>query len=118
MTSKDRELIRSAIALLQKLAPEGEPQAVDSIPAHCPVAVFARRFLVLDPDSDVTSEELLCFFNEIAASGGLAPLSRSQFLRRLPEVLETTFDVRKAHNIQRDGHQLRGFRGVCFRLDG
>jgi hypothetical protein len=39
-------------------------------------------------------------------------LSKSQFLRRLPNVLERVFDVRKSHDIERDGHRVRGFKGI------
>lgn len=118
MTKTQTELLRRALELLHRLVPDDyEPCAVDSAPRRCPVAEFARKFLVPDPESNLTSEELLCFFNETAASGEVQPLSKSRFLRRLPNVLETTFGVRKSHGIERDGRRVRGFRGIGIRMD-
>ncbi len=112
MTRTQTDLLRRALELLHRLVPDDyEPCAVDT-PRRCPVAKFAKKFLVPDSESDLTSQELVCFFNEIAASGEVQPLSKSQFLRRLPNVLESAFGVRKSHDIERDGRRVRGFRGI------
>jgi hypothetical protein len=81
------------------------------------VAVFARRYLLREPASDLTSAELWKFFAEVSASGELEPLSKAAFLSRLPGIMELTFGTRKSHNVQRGGRRLRGFRGVGIRLD-
>jgi hypothetical protein len=118
MTRTEFNLIKRALELLHRLVPDdGEPHAVDLAPRRCPVAMFAKKFLIRDLANDVTSQELWQFFGEVFASGELEALSKSEFLRRLPGVMASTFDVRKSHNIQRSGHRLRGFRGVGVRLD-
>jgi hypothetical protein len=116
MTNRERDLIRQALHLLQRLA-EDEPHAVDQVRHDCPVALFARRFLLRDPVGDVTSEELWTFFGEVVASGELEPLSKTEFLSRLPGVMESSFGVRKSHNIRRGGQRVRGFRGVGLRME-
>lgn len=117
MTRTQTELLRRALELLHRLVPDdAEPCAVDA-PRRCPVAKFAKKFLIRDPANDQTSQELWQYFCEISASGELERLSKAEFLRRLPTVLETIFGVRKAHNVERDGHRVRGFRGVGIRMD-
>ena len=117
MTSQEHDLIRCALDLLHRLMPPEERDAVCLVRRDCPVALFARRFLLREPANDLSSKELWKFFAEVAASGELQPLSKAEFLRRLPGVLELTFGLRKSHNVQRAGRRVRGFRGVGIRLD-
>ncbi|MGO8928085.1 MAG: hypothetical protein ACLQU3_14530 [Limisphaerales bacterium] len=117
MTSQERDLVRRALNLLHRLMPPEEPYAGYPVRPDCPVALFARRFLLREPASDLTSAELRTFFAEVSASGEVEPLSKAEFLSRLPAVMESVFGARKCHNIQRNGRRVRGFRGVGIRLD-
>ncbi len=82
---------------------------------RCPVTQFATHYLIRDPGQDVTSTELWRFYSEIAAAGELEPLTKQEFLRKLPGALEATFGVKKCHNVERDGAKVRGFRAVTIR---
>ncbi len=116
MTKTQTDLLRTALGLLRRLVPnDDEPEAVDSIPRRCPVAKFAQRYLARDPATAMTSAELWTFFAEVAAAGELEPLSKSEFLRRLPGVMAATFDVRKSHDVERGAHRVRGFKGIGLR---
>ncbi len=115
MTRSEIDLIRSAIKLLHRLAPDDELRACDLTPRRCPVLTFAKRYIIRDPASDLTSQELWQFFGEVSAAGELEPLSRAEFLRRLPAVMEMVFGVRKSHGIQRSDGRVRGFRGITVR---
>ena len=117
MTSQERDLIRRALDLLHRVMPPEEPYAGYPVRRDCPVALFNRRYLQREPASDLTSRELWKFFAEVSASGELEPLSKAEFLSRLPGIMELTFGLRKSHNVQRAGRRLRGFRGVGIRLD-
>ena len=115
MTSQDRDLIRRALDLLHKLVADDEPCESDPAPRCCPVALFAKRYLARDSASDLTSHELWQFFGEVAASGEVEPLSKTEFLRRLPGVMEAVFGVRESHNVLRTSGRVRGFRGITVR---
>jgi hypothetical protein len=117
MKRSELNSIRSAIEILHRLVPDDEPRATNPAPRRCPVALFAKRYLAREPASDLTSAELWQFFGEVAATGEVEPLSKSEFLRRLPAVLQAVFDVRKSHAVEREGRHLRGFKGVGIRLD-
>ncbi len=117
MTKTEIDIIKRALGLLHKLVPDDEIRAVDLRTRRCPVLTFAKRFLMDDPDSDLTSGELWTFFGEVAASGEVPPLSKSEFLRRLPGAMAAVFGLRKAHDIERNGQRVRGFRRVGFRPD-
>src|ERR1039458_8361156 len=101
MTLQERDLIRRALELLHRLVPPGGEGAAHPRRRDCPVALFARRYLVREPGSDLTSKELWKFFAEVSASGELEPLSKAAFLSRLPGIMELTFGTRKSHNVQR-----------------
>lgn len=117
MTKSEMDLLRRALGLLRRLVPDGdEPHAVDS-PRRCPVAKFALRYLIRDPATAMTSAEHWTFYAEVAAAGELEPLSKSEFLRRLPGTMEATLGVNKSHHVARAGHRLRGFRGIGIRRD-
>ena len=118
MTSQESELIRSALALLHRLVPPGEPHASDATPRRCPVNLFVKKYLVRDPASDLTTVELWRFFSEISTSGELEPRPKAEFLRCLPGAMQSVFGAHKCHSIERNGRRLRGFRGVNIRLDG
>ncbi len=117
MTLQERDLICRAVELLQRLVPPEEPYSVDPVRRDCPVALFARHYLLREPASDVTSRELWTFFSEVSSSGEVEPVSKSEFLSRLPGVMELAFAVRKSHNVMRDGRRVRGFKGVGIRMD-
>jgi hypothetical protein len=117
MTLQEHDLIRRALELLHRLVPPEEAVAAHPVRRDCPVVLFVRRYLVREPGSDLTSKELSKFFAEVSASGELEPLSKAEFLSRLPGIMELTFGTRKSHNIQRAGRRVRGFRGVGIRLD-
>ena len=117
MTSQERDLIRRALDLLHRLIPPEEPDAAHPVPRDCPVALFARRYLLREPASDLTSKELWTFFAEVSSSGEVEPLSKAEFLSRLPGVMELAFNVRKSHNLIRSGRRQRGFKSIGFRLD-
>jgi len=113
MTPNEINLARRALELLHRLL-QDEPQVVDSTPRRCPVAQFARRYLVRDPSGEVTCTGLWQFYHEVAAAGEVEPLSKSEFLRRLPGVMEATFGVKKCHNIRRGTQTVRGFKSVTI----
>jgi hypothetical protein len=117
MTQQQIDLIRRALETLHRLLPDGEARPGVSAPRRCPVALFAKQHLMRDLTIDMTSQELWMFYSEVAAAGEVEPLSKSDFLRRLPGVMEAGFSARKAHNIERGGRRVRGFRGVTIRLD-
>jgi hypothetical protein len=117
MTKSEIARIRSALELLHELVPPEEPHPGSPAPRRCPVTLFAQRYLAPEPGSDLASKELWKFFAEVAATRELEPLSKAEFLSRLPGVMELTFDLRKSHNIQRAGRRVRGFCGVGIRLD-
>ena len=112
MTKTEIAAINRAIALLSSLT--GEPYASVPLPRTCPVRVFAQRYLVRNPDNSMTCQEIWTFFAEVAASGEVEPLSKAQFLRRLPAVMGCVFGVRKSHHIERAGGRVRGFKGITL----
>ena len=114
MTRSELDLIRRALQLLHRLVPDDEPRE-SYPPRRCPVAMFADKFLKRDPASHQSSQELWTFFGEVAASGEVEALSKTEFLRRLPAAMEYVFGVRKSHNIEWDGGRVRGFKGVGLR---
>lgn len=115
MSESEVELIRRAIDLLVRVLPDGaqRPQRPASRP--CPVLDFAKRYLMRDPASDVTTRELWVFFSEVVAAGELEPLGQRTFQRALPSIIEGLFGARKSHCIQRGDQALRGFKGVGIR---
>ena len=115
MTNTELQTIRRAITLLCSLI--DEPQECVSVPWQSPVRRFVETYLVPDPNADLTSAEAWKFFQEIVQAGELMPMRKSVFLRQLPSLMESVFHVRKCHAIQRDGHHVRGFRGVGIRQD-
>jgi hypothetical protein len=74
MTIQECDLIRRAIALLHKLAPDHEPRAVDYPTRRDPIMRFAQQYLSQNPDADISCTELWEFYREIAASGELPPM--------------------------------------------
>lgn len=117
MTSQEGDLIRRAIALLQKLAPDGEPCAVDYPTRRDPIMRFAQQYLVQNPDTDVSCAELWEFYREISDSGELPPMRKATFLRQLPAVMEVTFGAKKCHSIRREGRTVRGFKAITIKLE-
>jgi hypothetical protein len=117
MTTQQTDLVRRALSLLNGLVPSGEPCACDGRPRRCPATQFAARYLIREAAGDMTSQELWRFFVEVTTSGELEPLSKAEFLRRLPAAMESVFGARKCHGIDRAGRRVRGFRCIGIRLD-
>ena len=115
MTKYENDLIRQTLNILHRLVPCDEPQAGYSEPRRDPVVVFCKHYLRRAPAADLSTAELYRFYCEIAATGELEPLAEAQFLRKLTGVMAAVFDARKSHAIMRDGHTVRGFRGVEIR---
>lgn len=113
VTKSELAVLNRAIALLRSLT--DEPHAVDAIPRSGAVTRFVREFLVHDPTGDISCAEAWNFFREVAASGALKPMRKSEFFRRLPAVVEATYDAKKCHSIRRDGRTVRGFKSVTIR---
>lgn len=113
MSKSEIAVLNRAIALLRSLT--DEPHAVDAIPRSGALTRFVRDYLVADPAADISCAEAWSFFCEVASSGELKPIRQSEFFRRLPPAMESVYNVRKSHNIQRDGRRVRGFRGIGFR---
>ena len=110
--------MRRALELLRPLVPDAPGRVGRPAPRRCPVLMFAQRYLAAEPGSDMTSDELWRFYAEVAAVGELEPVSKSEFLRRLPGVMEATFGARKCHSIRRAKGIVRGFKGATVREDG
>jgi hypothetical protein len=115
MTAQEIDLIRQALALLHRLVPPDELHAGGPALRRCPVIQFATQYLMRDPGRDATSAELWRFYMEIVTAGELEPLTKQEFLRKLPGALEATFGAKKCHNVERDGSKVRGFRAVTIR---
>jgi hypothetical protein len=115
MTTQESDLIQKVIEALNKLVPYNKPDAIDSTPCRCPVAVFAKRYLLRDLGSAMTSVELWDFFREVAALGDVETLSKSEFLRRLPGAMGNVYGIKKCHNIRSKTGRVRGFRGISVR---
>lgn len=113
MTRTELAVLNRAIALLRSLT--DEPHAVDSMPRSGAVTRFVREYLVPDPSADISCAEAWSFFCEVATSGALKPMRKAEFLRRLPAVMEATYDAKKCHSIRRDGRTVRGFKSVTIR---
>ena len=115
MTDTELQAIRYAITLLCSLI--GAPQEGAPAPQHGPIRHFAEKYLTSDPDADLSCAEAWQFYQEIAQAGDLPPMRKTAFLRQLPVVMETVFNVRKCHHIERGDCCQRGFRGINLRLD-
>jgi len=118
MTTKEIQIVKQALRLLHDLVPDDEPRAVDLTPCLCPVLKFAKKYLVRDPAFDMSTSELYQFYREVSATGELDPLTKPEFLRKLPRVMAAVFDARKSHAIKRDAKTVRGFRGITLREQG
>lgn len=118
MTQNEIDTINQAIELLSQLAAdEDESKGDNAVPSRCPVKRFAQEYLRPQADSDMSCAELWKFYCEIAEVGELPAMRKAVFLRRLPSVMDTSYAVRKCHDIQRAGRRLRGFRGIGIKLD-
>ena len=114
MTAQEYQLVRDALATLHRIIPDDHIYAVNTAPRRCPVQAFAKRWVKLDPNSDMSVAELWEFYAEIAAAGKAEPISRSVFQRSLPGAMMAVFGARKSHAIRRDAKTLRGFRGITI----
>jgi hypothetical protein len=115
MNENEIAVINRVITLLRTLTVE--PRDSGTTPSQCPVALFAKQFLVNDPEDDVSCSELWTFYREIADARELPPMRETVFLRQLPTVMQTVFNAKKSHAIERVGRRVRGFRGVTIKLD-
>ena len=117
MEKNEYDLIQEALRLLHRLVPDDKTYAVDAAPKRCPVLEYAQHFLRADPASDLTTLELWWFYEEVVTAGKIQPISKTQFLRRLPGAMEMTFSAKKSHAIKRESQLLRGFKGIDIRRD-
>lgn len=113
MTEPELVVLNRALTLLRSLA--DEPHKSDPLPRSCAVTRFVREYLAPDPATDVSCSELWTFYREISDAGELPPMRKAAFLRRLPGTMAAVFDACKSHDIEREGHRLRGFRAVGIR---
>ena len=116
MKNEDIAIIRSAIQLLQHLAPNA-PRAADFHTSPCPVLQYLKNYLCRDPDGDMSCAELWRYYAELAAAGQAEPLTRSVFSRALPDAMAVVYGVRKSHAIRREDKNVRGFRGISVKMD-
>jgi hypothetical protein len=115
MTKSEIAVIHRALDLLHQLVPSEEPYPGGPAPWRSPVHQFIKEYLVREPGGDMSCAELWRFYTEIVAAGELEPLTKQEFLRKLPGALEATFGVKKCHNVERDGAKVRGFKSVTIR---
>ena len=115
MTESQLISLKHAIAIINGAIAEQRP-ADNSW--DCPVISFARRFLAITGISvDFSCEELYDLYTEIAATGKLPPMRKSIFLRRLPVAMASVFNIKKSHNLVRNGSRVRGFQGIIYKVD-
>jgi len=77
--------------------------------------MFAQKHLALDPDSSVTSSELLERFYAFCQRHEWTPPSDTVFLQRIAQVIAERFGKTRCHNIERDGKKaVRGWRGLAL----
>ena len=70
-----------------------------------------------DTGSGITVEELVSKYASWCQSNDWDPLSGLGARRKLTKGLETLYHVPQAHNIIRNGCNLRGYNGVAFKAD-
>jgi hypothetical protein len=115
MTENQFIQLKHAVAIINSVIADNPPA---DHAGDCPVITFARRHLghtLLDVD--LTCGELWEIYSGILKTGKLPPLQKAEFLHRLPIALAYVFNIKKSHNIMREGRRVRGFRGVIFKVD-
>jgi len=115
MTKSKVQTVRRAIRLLCSLI--DQQQDCGPLPRHNPVRRFVEEYLVADATAEITCQEVWAFFKEVVQAGELPPTRKAVFFRELPSCIEAAFHVRKCHHVQRDGHRVRGFKGVGIRME-
>ena len=115
MKRSEIKTVQRAIELLHRLLPPGPSPSSALAPSTNPVMLFVQNYLVREPASDLSTAELWCFYREVAAAGELPPLARQAFQTALPAAMGAVLGVKKCHRLNRDGHNVRGFKGVELR---
>jgi hypothetical protein len=79
-----------------------------------------RRFLMANVQTkaacNLTTQEIVERFAAYCSEQGWG-MSSTTAERQLPDLIMELFNVSKSNNVEREGRQLRGFRGVTFRAD-
>lgn len=70
-----------------------------------------------DTGSDITVEELVSKYTSWCQSNDWDPILGFDARRKLTKGLETLYHVPQAHNVIRNGCNLRGYNGVAFKTD-
>ena len=70
-----------------------------------------------DTGSDITVEELVSKYTSWCQSNDWDPILGFDARRKLTKGLETLYHVPQAHNVIRNGCNLRGYNGVAFKAD-
>jgi len=103
-------LIRQAITILRQSLETSKPNTLT--PNERAIDHFNREIITLEADSDISCSELWEMFNEAIGLGLVLPMKKADFLKLLPDSMQRVHCARKSHNVQRDGHRVRGFKGV------
>ena len=86
---------------------------------NCPVILHVYQRLKPTPrDFDLSCEELWDSYCQHVESGDQPYLQKAEFLRRLPFAINHVFNIKKSHNIIRNGRRVRGFKGLIHHGDG
>src|SRR5690348_4465075 len=115
MNRSEIKTVQRAIELLHRLLPPDQSRPSALAPSNNPVMLFVQNYLVREPARDLSTAELWCFYREVAASGELPPLARQAFQTALPAAMEAVLGLKKSHCLNRDGHNVRGFKGAELR---
>jgi len=76
---------------------------------------FLRERVGGSPGSDLTSDEIVRAYANYCPEMGWEALTETVIARQLPSLMLELFRTTKAHDIQRDGRNRRGFRDVAFK---
>jgi len=80
---------------------------------------FVQKCLELDPDDDVTSDELTPAFFAFCSARGWSPSSEQTFLAKAAILIGERFGRPRAKDLERNGKRsLRGWRGLRLIDDG
>ena len=112
MTFQEADLLRDALKSLQRLLPDETLGSRELVSTRSPVLKFAKRYLKRNGLLDIATLELWQLYTEIVAAGDLEPLTRQEFERALPGVMDVLFDLQVCHSIERDGQTTDGFKTV------
>lgn len=64
--------------------------------------------------SSITSDEVFDAYESYCADRGWIPMSKTLCLKQLPSLMKEHHNVSKAHDIERDGKGVRGYRHIAL----